>query len=59
MANNQCTYIFAAINRYQQKNKPVMLRVQATNEQSARALCAPQYHLYFAGRIRAKAVVYG
>ncbi|AGP46220.1 host cell division inhibitor Icd-like protein [Serratia plymuthica] len=51
MATSKCTYIFAAINRTQKKVKPVMLRITATDEQSARRRYAADYVLVFAGRL--------
>ncbi|WP_431224797.1 host cell division inhibitor Icd-like protein [Serratia sp. L9] len=51
MATSKCTYIFAAINRTQKKVKPVMLRVTALDEQSARRRYASDYVLLFAGRL--------
>ncbi|HHH1694662.1 TPA: host cell division inhibitor Icd-like protein, partial [Yersinia enterocolitica] len=35
MATSKCTYIFAAINRTQQKISPVMLHITAENEKTA------------------------
>ncbi|MGA9605991.1 MAG: host cell division inhibitor Icd-like protein [Rouxiella badensis] len=54
MATSKCTYIFAAINRTQRKVRPLMLRITACNEISARRLLAGDYILLFAGRLPVK-----
>ncbi|ECA7641416.1 host cell division inhibitor Icd-like protein [Salmonella enterica subsp. enterica serovar Corvallis] len=51
MAKQKCTWLFAAINRSQRNAHPVMLRITADNERSARRRLAPDYVLSFAGRI--------
>ncbi|MGE4753822.1 host cell division inhibitor Icd-like protein [Yersinia enterocolitica] len=51
MATSECTYIFAAINRTQQKISPVMLHITAENEKTARRRYAADYILLFAGRL--------
>lgn len=51
MAKQKCTWLFAAINRSQRNARPVMLRITADNERSARRRLAPDYVLSFAGRI--------
>lgn len=51
MAKQKCTWLFAAINRSQRNARPVMLRIAADNEHSARRRLAPDYVLSFAGRI--------
>ncbi|QLP06976.1 host cell division inhibitor Icd-like protein [Klebsiella oxytoca] len=51
MAKQKCTWLFAAINRSQRHARPVMLRIIAENEHSARLRLAPDYVLSFAGRI--------
>ncbi len=51
MAIVKFTYIFAAINRTQRKVRPVMLRITACDEHSARRLLAGDYILLFAGRL--------
>ncbi|MEX3242252.1 host cell division inhibitor Icd-like protein [Serratia quinivorans] len=50
MATSKCTYIFAAINRTQRKIRPVMLRITAGDERSARRQLAGDYVLLFAVR---------
>lgn len=51
MAISKCTWIFAAINRSQSSRRPVMLRVTADDERSARRRLAGDYVLLFAGRL--------
>jgi hypothetical protein len=51
MATSKCTYIFAAINRTQRKIRPLMLRITASNEASARRQLVSDYVLIFAGRL--------
>ena len=51
MAKQKFTWLFAAINRSQRNARPVMLRIIADNERSARRRLAPDYVLSFAGRI--------
>lgn len=51
MATSKCTYIFAAINRTQRKIRPLMLRITAGNEASARRQLVSDYVLIFAGRL--------
>ncbi|WP_145607952.1 host cell division inhibitor Icd-like protein, partial [Yersinia rochesterensis] len=45
MAAPKCTYIFVAINRIQTKTAPIMLRVTATDEKSARQRFVSDYVL--------------
>lgn len=51
MAASKSTWIFAAINRSQLSCRPVMLRITATDERSARSRMAADYILLFAGRL--------
>lgn len=51
MAKSKSTWIFAAINRSQLSCRPVMLRVTASDEYSARRRLAADYVLLFAGRL--------
>lgn len=51
MATSKSTWIFAAINRSQLSRRPVMLRITASDEQSARRRLAADYILLFAGRL--------
>ncbi|MCO4165271.1 host cell division inhibitor Icd-like protein [Citrobacter youngae] len=51
MAKPKSTWIFAAINRSQLSCRPVMLRVTASDERSARRLLTADYILLFAGRL--------
>lgn len=51
MATQKFTWLFAAINRNQRHSRPVMLRVTANDEHSARRRLAPDYILCFAGRL--------
>lgn len=51
MATSKCTWIFAAINRAQRSCRPVMLRVTANDERSARRRLAADYVLFFASRL--------
>jgi hypothetical protein len=51
MAASKSTWIFAAINRSQLSCRPVMLRITATDERSARSRMAADYILFFAGRL--------
>ncbi|EKN4748479.1 host cell division inhibitor Icd-like protein [Yersinia proxima] len=55
MAISKCTYIFAAINRTQRKIRPLMLRITACNETTARRQLAGDYILLFAGRLPVRA----
>lgn len=57
MATSKCTYIFAAINRTQRKIRPVMLRITAGDERSARRQLAGDYVLLFAGRLPQEAAM--
>lgn len=51
MAASKSTWIFAAINRSQLSRRPVMLRITAIDERSARSRMAADYILLFAGRL--------
>lgn len=51
MAASKSTWIFAAINRSQLSCRPVMLRITAIDERSARSRMAADYILLFAGRL--------
>lgn len=51
MAASKSTWIFAAINRSQLSCRPIMLRVTAGDEQSARRRLAADYILLFAGHL--------
>ncbi|MGV2878090.1 host cell division inhibitor Icd-like protein [Pantoea vagans] len=51
MAASKSTWIFAAINRSQLFCRPVMLRITAIDERSARSRMAADYILLFAGRL--------
>lgn len=51
MAASKSTRIFAAINRSQLSCRPVMLRITAIDERSARSRMAADYILLFAGRL--------
>ncbi|MDU6432890.1 MAG: host cell division inhibitor Icd-like protein [Pantoea sp.] len=51
MAASKSTWIFAAINRSQLSCRPVMLRITAIDERSARGRMAADYILLFAGRL--------
>ncbi|WP_145558703.1 host cell division inhibitor Icd-like protein [Yersinia mollaretii] len=53
MAASKCTYIFVAINRIQTKTTPIMLRVTAIDEKSARQRFFSDYVLCFSGRLPA------
>ncbi|QLP23382.1 host cell division inhibitor Icd-like protein [Enterobacter roggenkampii] len=54
MAIQKFTWLFAAINRNQRKSNPIMLRIIADDEKSARRRLAPDYVLFFAGKIPCK-----
>lgn len=51
MATQKFTWLFAAINRNQRYSRPIMLRVTANDEHSARLHFASDYILCFAGRL--------
>ena len=51
MAKSKSTWIFAAINRSQLSCRPIMLRITARDESSARRRMAADYILIFAGRL--------
>ncbi|EAY4679643.1 host cell division inhibitor Icd-like protein [Salmonella enterica] len=53
MATRNSIYVFAAINRTQRKNIPVMLRTVANDEKSARRRYAADYILSFSCRLPA------
>ncbi|WP_430489139.1 host cell division inhibitor Icd-like protein [Salmonella enterica] len=53
MATRNSIYVFAAINRAQRKNTPVMLRTVANDEKSARRRYAADYILSFSCRLPA------
>lgn len=51
MAASKSTWIFAAINRSQLFCRPVMLRMTATDERSARSRMTADYILFFVGHL--------
>ncbi|MBD8145301.1 MULTISPECIES: host cell division inhibitor Icd-like protein [Pantoea] len=58
MAASKSTWIFAAINRSQLSCRPVMLRITAIDERSARSRMAADYILLFAGRLPCRGGLY-
>ncbi|EBW3901677.1 host cell division inhibitor Icd-like protein [Salmonella enterica] len=57
MATRNSIYVFAAINRAQRKNIPVMLRTVASDEKSARRRYAADYILCFSCRLPVGSVI--
>lgn len=59
MANVKFTYVFAAINRSDTKNHPVMLRTIARNEKEARKIFVAPFVLSLAARLPVSEVCHG